>query len=45
MGAAIMWPFTAGAADANTGSAYDYSFTTLVGSKPLRWRNTRARCC
>lgn len=30
-----MWPFTSHATEASTGSAYDYSFTTLIGNKPL----------
>lgn len=30
-----MWPFTRGNAEVQQGSAYDYSFTTLLGSKPL----------
>ncbi len=35
LGVVVMWPFTRGNAEMQQGSAYDYSFTTLVGGKPL----------
>lgn len=31
----VMWPFSKARAEAQVGSAYDYSFTTLIGEKPL----------
>ena len=34
-GLILMWPFTSHADEAKSGSAYDYSFTTLIGGKPL----------
>lgn len=35
IGSAIMWPFPSPAADAQTGSAYDFHFSTLIGNRPL----------
>lgn len=34
MGVMLMWPFTKASAE-QTGSAYDYSFKTLIGEEPL----------
>ena len=31
----MIWPFSRAQAQPQTGSAYDYSFTTLIGEKPL----------
>lgn len=35
LGAVMIWPFGSHAADGLGGSAYDYSFTTLIGNRPL----------
>lgn len=35
LGAVMIWPFGSHAADGSGGSAYDYSFTTLIGNRPL----------
>ena len=35
LGVVLMWPFTKANADEQKGSAYDYSFKTLIGQEPL----------
>lgn len=35
MGVLMIWPFSNAKATSQVGSAYDYSFTTLIGEKPL----------
>ncbi len=35
IGGFVMFPFTSAKAAAQTGSAYDFSFTTLIGENPL----------
>ena len=43
VGVMLMWPFTKANADEQKGSAYDYSFKTLIGQEPLPLSNYKGK--